>query len=142
RRGKEFVTRKVTYAVARIKLGFQRELRMGNLDAERDWGYAVDYVRAMWLMLQRPAPGDYVVATGKAHSVRQLLEIAFGRAGLDWKKYVVEDPALRRPAEVDHLLGDAATAQKELGWVPETSSERMIEIMVEADLELAKREGA
>ena len=141
RRGKEFVTRKVTYAAARIKLGFQRELRMGNLDAARDWGFAPDYVRAMWLMLQRPAPGDYVIATGKAHTVRQLLEVAFGRVGLDWRAHVVEDPALHRPAEVDHLLGDAAQAAKTLGWVPETSFERMVEIMVDADLELARKEG-
>ncbi len=141
RRGKEFVTRKVTYAAARIKLGFQRELRIGNLEARRDWGYAPDYVRAMWLMLQQPEPSDFVVATGREHSVRDLLDAAFGRVGSDWRKIAVEDPALRRPAEVEHLLGNPARAKAVLGWEPETSFERMIEIMVEADLELARREG-
>jgi GDPmannose 4,6-dehydratase len=135
RRGKEFVTRKVTYGAARIKLGLARELRLGNLDAERDWGYAGDYVRAMWLMLQQPEPSDYVVATGRAHTVRDLVEVAFGRLGLDWREHVVQDPALYRPAEVDRLLGDPAKARERLGWEPEVSFERMIEMMVEADLE-------
>jgi GDPmannose 4,6-dehydratase len=134
RRGKEFVTRKITHGAARIKLGLARALRLGNLDAERDWGYAPDYVRAMVLMLEQPEPGDYVVATGRAHKVRDVVEIAFGRLGLDWTKYVVEDPALRRPAEVDHLLGNAAKARDRLGWAPEVSFERMIEIMVDSDL--------
>ncbi len=134
RRGLEFVTRKITHGAARIKLGLARELRLGNLDAERDWGYAGDYVRAMWLMLQQPEPGDYVVATGRAHRVRDVVEIAFGRLGLDWRKYVVQDPALLRPAEVDRLLGDATRARERLGWAPDVSFERMIEMMVEADL--------
>src|SRR5688572_20843652 len=111
RRGMEFVTRKISHAVARIQAGLQTELRLGNLDARRDWGYAGDYVRAMWLMLQRDRPDDYVIATGVSHSVRELIEIAFARAGLDWQKYVRIDPALLRPAEVDHLLGDATKAR-------------------------------
>lgn len=135
RRGREFVTRKVTWGAARIKLGLDRELRLGNLDAERDWGYAADYVKAMWMMLQQPEPSDFVVATGKKHTVRDLVEIAFGRAGLDWREHVVQDPALFRPAEVDQLLGDASKARAVLGWEPETSFERMIEMMVDADLE-------
>src|SRR5438874_9366963 len=118
RRGLEFVTRKVTDGVARIKLGLQDALSIGNLDAHRDWGFAGDYVRAMWLMLQQEKPDDFVVATGVSHSVRELIEIAFGHAGLDWKKYVRVDPALLRPAAVDHLLGDASKARAVLGWSP------------------------
>src|SRR5262249_16838547 len=119
RRGREFVTRKVTDGVARIKLGLAKELRLGNLDAKRDWGFAGDYVKAMWLMLQQPRPDDYVVATGETHSVRDLVTAAFECVGLDWKKYVVQDPALMRPAEVDLLVGDAAKARRDLGWRPE-----------------------
>jgi GDPmannose 4,6-dehydratase len=140
RRGKEFVTRKVTDGVARIKLGLQQTLSMGNLDARRDWGYAGDYVRAMWLMLQRPGPKDYVVATGLNHSVRDLLQTAFTHAGLDWKKHVRVDPRFVRPAEVAHLLGDASLARRELKWKPEVSFEQMIRMMVDADLERVKRE--
>ncbi len=134
RRGKEFVTRKVTNAVARIKMGRQKELRLGNMDAKRDWGYAGDYVRAMWMMLQQKKPLDYVIATGVSHSVKDLIRIAFTHAGLDWKNYVRIDPSLIRPAEVDHLLGDAGKAQRELKWKPEVSFEKMIQMMVEADL--------
>jgi GDPmannose 4,6-dehydratase len=142
RRGREFVTRKVTWGVARIKLGLDRELKLGNLDAARDWGFAGDYVRAMWLMLQQPEPGDFVIATGKAHTVRELVEVAFGRVGLDWRKHVVQDPALTRPAEVDHLLGNAAKAKRVLGWEPETSFERLVEMMVDADLARLRERGA
>ena len=134
RRGLEFVTRKVTDGVARIKLGLADSLAMGNLDAQRDWGFAGDYVRAMWLMLQQPEANDYVIATGVSHSVRQLIEIAFGRVGLDWQKYVRVDPALLRPAEVEHLLGDSTKARKELGWEPQVSFRQLIEMMVDADL--------
>ena len=142
RRGKEFVTRKVTDAVARIKLGVQKELRLGNLDAQRDWGYAGDYVRAMWLMLQQDRPDDYVVATGKTHSVRELVQTAFGCVDLDWKKYVVQDPALIRPAEVDLLIGDPGKAQRVLGWTPEYDFTGLIQMMVKADLERVRREQA
>jgi GDPmannose 4,6-dehydratase len=134
RRGKEFVTRKVTDAVARIKLGRATELRLGNLEAERDWGFAGDYVRAMWLMLQQPAADDFVIATGETHSVRDLVEVAFGHAGLDWRKYVVQDPAFYRPAEVDHLIGDAGKAGRVLGWRPEVLFADMVKMMVDADL--------
>ncbi|HEV2878802.1 MAG TPA: GDP-mannose 4,6-dehydratase, partial [Candidatus Eremiobacteraceae bacterium] len=134
RRGLEFVTRKVTDAVARIKLGKTRELRMGNLDAKRDWGYAPDYVRAMWLMLQQDEPKDYVIATGKTRSVQELVETAFGHVGLDWRKHVVLDPKFIRPAEVDILVGDASKAKKELGWEPTVTFQQMIERMVDADL--------
>jgi GDPmannose 4,6-dehydratase len=134
RRGKEFVTRKVTDGVARIKLGLAKELRLGNLDAKRDWGFAGDYVRAMWLMLQQPEPDDYVVATGETHSVRELVELAFGAAGLDWKKHVVIDPALVRPAEVDLLIGNPAKARTKLGWKPDVSFSQLVERMVKADL--------
>ena len=120
RRGLEFVTRKVTNGVARIKLGLDTTLSVGNLDAQRDWGFAGDYVRAMWLMLQQPAPDDYVIATGVSHSVRDLIQIAFARVGLDWEKHVCVDPALLRPAEVEHLLGNATKAKQELGWTPST----------------------
>jgi GDPmannose 4,6-dehydratase len=135
RRGLEFVTRKVTDLVARIKLGLTDTLPIGNLDAHRDWGFAGDYVRAMWLMLQRDQPEDYVIATGISHSVRELIEIAFGRVGLDWRKHVRTDPALLRPAEVDHLLGDASKARTELGWAPSINFKQLIEMMVDADLE-------
>lgn len=138
RRGREFVTRKVTEGAAKIKLGLAKELRLGNLAAKRDWGYAKDYVRAMWLMLQQKEPSDYVIATGKEHSVQQLVEIAFGYVGLKWKDYVVTDPALLRPAEVDHLVGDHSKAKKELGWEPQVSFQELIEMMVEADLDRLK----
>ena len=134
RRGLEFVTRKVTDGVARIKLGMADSLSMGNLDAQRDWGFAGDYVRAMWLMVQQPEPNDYVIATGVSHSVRQLIEIAFGRVGLDWQKHVRVDPSLLRPAEVEHLLGDSTKARNELGWEPKVSFRQLIEMMVDADL--------
>jgi len=134
RRGKEFVTRKITDAVARIKLGRQKELRMGNLDAKRDWGFSGDYVRAMWMMLQQDAPSDYVVATGETHSVREFLEIAFSHVGLDYTDYVVVDPAFIRPAEVDLLLGDPSKARTTLGWKPEVSFRELVTMMVDADL--------
>lgn len=134
RRGLEFVTRKVRNAVARIKLGLQKELRLGNLDAKRDWGYAGDYVNAMWLMLQQEKPDDYVIATGETHSVKELVEIAFSYVGLDWKKYVVQDPKLMRPAEVDILLGDPHKAKEKLGWKTEVSFEELIKMMVDSDL--------
>lgn len=134
RRGLEFVTRKVTDGVARIKLGLADSLSLGNLDAHRDWGFAGDYVRAMWLMLQQAVPDDYVIATGEAHSVRELVEIAFGHAGLDWARYVRLDPALIRPAEVDHLIGDASKARRELGWSPTVSFDALVRMMVDADL--------
>jgi GDPmannose 4,6-dehydratase len=133
RRGLEFVTRKIAWHAAAIKLGLKSELRLGNLDAERDWGYAKDYVQAMWLMLQRDDPQDYVIATGKAHSVRQCVEIAFDQAGLDIDQHVVIDDAFKRPAEVDHLIGDHSKASKQLGWEPETDFETMIRLMVDAD---------
>jgi GDPmannose 4,6-dehydratase len=135
RRGLEFVPRKVTHGAARIALGLDRELKMGNLDAERDWGYAGDYVRAIWLMIQHEEPTDYVVATGIAHSVRDLCQIAFERAGLDYREHVVVDPSLYRPAEVDHLRGDASRARQELGWSPTVNFKELIEMMVDADLE-------
>jgi GDPmannose 4,6-dehydratase len=136
RRGLEFVTRKVTHGAASIKLGLQKELLLGNLDAERDWGYAKDYVEAMWLMLQQAEPDDYVVATGKAHSVRELVTLAFEHVGLDPADYVRTDPAYFRPAEVDHLIGDASKAREKLGWEPRTSFEELVKLMVDADLEL------
>jgi GDPmannose 4,6-dehydratase len=135
RRGLEFVTRKVTDGVARIKLGMADTLPMGNVDAERDWGFARDYVHAMWLMLQQDRADDYVVATGLGHSVKMLLEIAFAHAGLDWRKYVVRDPSLLRPAEVDRLLGDSSKARRELGWAPTVTFKQLVEMMVDADLE-------
>jgi len=135
RRGLEFVTRKVSDGVARIKLGLAETLSIGNLDAHRDWGFAGDYVRAMWMMLQRPSPDDYVVATGVSHSVRDLVEIAFAHAGLDWQRYVRVDPALLRPAEVEHLLGDASKARAELGWKPTVDFRQLVEMMVDADLQ-------
>jgi len=135
RRGLEFVTRKVTHGVARIKLGLADTLPIGNLDAHRDWGFAGDYVRAMWLMLQRERPDDYVVATGVSHSVRELVEIAFGHAGMNWRDHVRVDAALLRPAEVDHLLGDASKARGELGWAPTVDFKQLVIMMVDADLQ-------
>jgi GDPmannose 4,6-dehydratase len=134
RRGIEFVTRKVTDGVARIKLGLAKELRLGNLDAKRDWGFAGDYVEAMWLMLQQQAPKDYVIGTGEEHTVEDLVRIAFDRAGLEWKKYVVQDPRFIRPAEVETLLADPSMAKRELGWKPKVSFQELIHMMVDADL--------
>jgi GDPmannose 4,6-dehydratase len=134
RRGLEFVTRKVSYGAARIKLGRQAKLKMGNLDAERDWGFAGDYVEAMWQMLQQEKPQDYVVASGIAHSVRQLLQIAFTHLGMDYREYVETDPAFLRPAEVYHLLGDATKARAELGWKPKVSFEELVKLMVDEDM--------
>jgi GDPmannose 4,6-dehydratase len=137
RRGLEFVTRKITWHAAAIKHGLAKELRLGNLDAERDWGYAKDYVEAMWLMLQRDIAEDYVIATGKANSVRECCEVAFEEAGLgDFEQYVTIDPAFVRPAEVDHLIGDPSKAERDLGWKPQTSFEELIRLMTRADLEL------
>jgi GDPmannose 4,6-dehydratase len=136
RRGKEFVTRKISDAVARIKLGLAKELRLGNLDAQRDWGYAGDYVRAMWLMLQQDRPDDYVIATGRTHSVRDFARIAFEVAGLgSFEPYVVIDPRFVRPAEVDLLIGDPSKAKRQLGWTPEVSFEQLVEMMVRADID-------
>jgi GDPmannose 4,6-dehydratase len=136
RRGLEFVTRKVTWHAAAIKHGLASELRLGNLDAERDWGYAKDYVQAMWLMLQRDQPEDYVIATGEAHSVRECCEVAFDEAGLgDFEKYITIDPAFVRPAEVDHLIGSPAKAERDLGWTPSTSFEELIRLMTRSDLQ-------
>jgi GDPmannose 4,6-dehydratase len=135
RRGIEFVTRKVSDGVARIKLGLARELPLGNLDAKRDWGFAGDYVDAMWRMLQQPTPEDYVVGTGVAHSVREVIEIAFAHAGLAWREHVVVDPRFLRPAEVDVLLADATKARARLGWVPTVSFDQLVCSMVDADLE-------
>jgi GDPmannose 4,6-dehydratase len=140
RRGETFVTRKVTRAAARIKMGLQDKLYLGNLEAKRDWGYAKDYVEAMWLMLQQPEPGDYVIATGEAHSVRELCEEAFGHVGLDYRKHVDVDPRYYRPTEVDFLLGDCTKAKARLGWVPRTSFRELVRIMMDADLELTRRE--
>jgi len=134
RRGLEFVTRKVTHAAARIKHGIVNEVRLGNLDAQRDWGYAADYVRAMWLMLQQDTPDDFVIATGVTHSVRELCEVAFSAVGLRWEDYVVVDESLLRPAEVDTLVGDASKAQRELGWRSDVDFATLIEMMVAADL--------
>ena len=134
RRGLEFVTRKVTNAVARIKLGLADNVKLGNLDSQRDWGYAPDFVRAMWLMLQQDEPGDFVVATGETHSVREFCQVAFGHAGLDWERYVRVDQAHFRPAEVDLLIGDATRAHTVLGWKPEVSFEKLVCMMVDADL--------
>jgi GDPmannose 4,6-dehydratase len=135
RRGIEFVTRKVTDAVARIKLGHARELRLGTLDAQRDWGFAGDYVDAMWRMLQQPTPQDYVIGTGRAHSVRELVEAAFSHVGLNWQDYVVQDPRYMRPAEVDLLLADPSKARKELDWTPKVEFRELVAMMVDADLE-------
>jgi GDPmannose 4,6-dehydratase len=139
RRGKQFVTRKVTDGVARIRAGRAKELRLGNLEAKRDWGFAGDYVQAMWLMLQQPKPDDYVVASGETHSVRELCEIAFAHAGLDWQQHVVVDPAFVRPAEVDLLIGDASKARRMLGWAPKHSFRQLIEMMVDEDVAITSR---
>lgn len=138
RRGLEFVTRKVTYHVAKIKLGMTDELRIGNLDAQRDWGFAGDYVKAMWHMLQHDEPDDFVIATGKTHSVKRLLEVAFSSVDLNWEDYAVQDPRFMRPAEVDLLVGDPSKAHETLGWEPEVSFEEMIQMMVEADIKRLK----
>jgi len=140
RRGLEFAPRKVSYNVAKIKLGLAKELRMGNLDAQRDWGFAGDYVQAMWLMLQQDSPEDYVIATGETHSVEKLLTIAFNSVDLDWKKYVVQDEKFMRPAEVDLLVGDPTKAGKKLGWEPQVSFEQLVQMMVESDIKLLKAE--
>jgi len=139
RRGLEFVTHKITNGVARIKLGLDDELRLGNLDSRRDWGYAPDYVRAMWLMLQEDAPDDYVVATGETHSVQEFCQAAFGFVDLDWREYVVQDPRFMRPAEVDILVGDASKAGEKLAWEPTVTFNELVQIMVEADLEALKK---
>jgi GDPmannose 4,6-dehydratase len=139
RRGLEFVTRKVTDGVARIKHGLAKQVRLGNLHAHRDWGFAGDYVRAMWEMLQQDEADDYVIATGQSHSVQDLVEIAFDHVGLDWRRHVTEDPALFRPAEVDHLVGDASKAREKFGWKPTTDFRGLIEMMVKADLERIER---
>jgi GDPmannose 4,6-dehydratase len=138
RRGLEFVTRKVSHGAAKIKLGFEEELRMGNLDSQRDWGYAKEYVEAMWMMLQQDEPGDYVIATGKAHTVRKLLQVAFASVGLEWEDHVVVDENLIRPAEVNRLLGNASKAREKLGWAPKTSFEELVTMMVESDLKKLK----
>ncbi len=140
RRGLEFVTHKVTHGAAKIKLGLANELRLGNLEARRDWGYAPDYVRAMWLMIQQEEPEDYVIATGETHSVRELCEIAFGYLGLDYRDFVVQDPRYYRPAEVDLLVGDASKARRKLGWEPTVSFEELVKLMVDADIENLQRE--
>ena len=139
RRGLEFVTRKVTHQVAKIKCGLAKKLLMGNLDSKRDWGFAGDYVRAMWMILQQREPDDFVLATGKTHSIRELLEVAFGAVGLDWQKHVEIDPKLIRPAEVDVLCGDATKAREKLGWEPEVGFEELIKMMVEADLDAVQK---
>jgi GDPmannose 4,6-dehydratase len=140
RRGESFVTRKVTLGAARIKEGLQRKLVMGNLDAKRDWGFAGDYVRAMWMMLQQDRPDDYIVATGETHSVREFLEAAFGALDLDYREFVEFDAKYTRPSEVDVLLGDASKALKVLGWEPEVDFSSLVKMMIEHDLELARRE--
>ena len=142
RRGLEFVTRKVTYHAAKIKLGLAHELRLGSLDSQRDWGFAGDYVQAMWLMLQQDDPDDYVIATGQTHSVEKLVKIAFDCVDLDWKNYVVQDERYMRPAEVDLLVGNANKAHAKLGWEPEVNFEQLVQMMVEADLQLLKGERA
>jgi len=134
RRGLEFVTHKISHAVARIKLGLVDELRLGNLDSRRDWGYAPDYVRAMWLMLQQDHPDDYVIATGETHSVREFCQVAFDHVGLDWEKYVVVDPKFYRPADVDMLVGDPTKARRMLGWEPTITFDGLVRLMVDADL--------
>jgi len=140
RRGLEFVTRKVTHGAARIKLGLADELRLGNLESRRDWGYAGDYVRAMWLMLQQDEPDDYVVGTGETHSVGELVEVAFAALGLDWRQHVVQDPRFYRPAEVDLLVSDPSKAREKLGWEPEVRFEELVRMMVQADLKQLERE--
>ena len=140
RRGETFVTRKITRAAARIKAGLQEKLYLGNLDAKRDWGYAPEYVEAMWLMLQQEKPDDYVVATGETHSVREFLDLVFKHAGLDSEKYVEIDPRYYRPAEVDVLIGDAAKAKKQLGWTPKTKFSELVQIMTDADIAMLAHE--
>jgi len=140
RRGETFVTRKITRAVARIKAGVQKKLYLGNLDAKRDWGYAPEFVEAMWLMLQQDKPDDYVVATGETHTIRDFLDLSFGHAGLEWQKYVEIDPKYYRPAEVDVLIGDASKAKKQLGWVPKTKFPELVRIMTDADIALLAHE--
>ncbi len=140
RRGLEFVERKVAHGAARIKLGLDKELRLGNLDARRDWGFAGDYVRAMWMMLQQDTPDDYVIASGTTHSIRELCEVAFGYLDLDWREYVVQDERFYRPAEVDLLVGDASKARRVLGWEPQVSFEELVKMMVDADMALLRRE--
>jgi GDPmannose 4,6-dehydratase len=139
RRGLEFVTRKVSDGVARIKLGLQAKLAMGNLDAQRDWGFAGDYVEAMWRMMQQPSPDDYVIATNQAHTVRDLCQVAFSHVGLDWQEHVMVDPKFVRPAEVDHLIGNPAKAKQMLGWEPRVTFRQLVEMMVDADLERLRR---
>ena len=136
RRGETFVTRKITRALAHIKAGLQKKLYLGNLDSKRDWGYAKEYVEAMWLMLQQPEPDDYVIATNETHSIREFLDVAFGHVGMDWQKYVEIDPRYYRPAEVDLLIGDPAKAKKQLGWEPKTKFEDLVKLMVDADIKL------
>ena len=140
RRGKQFVTRKITHGAARIKLGLARELRLGNLDAKRDWGFAGDYVEAMWMMMQHRDAEDFVIATGETHTVRDLCEVAFARVGLDWRKHVVVDPSHVRPAEVDLLIGDAGKARRELGWHQKVKFKELVEMMVDADLQGLRRQ--
>jgi GDPmannose 4,6-dehydratase len=142
RRGFEFVTRKISHGAAKIKLGQAKELHLGNLDSMRDWGYAGDYVRAMWLMLQQNQPDDYVVAMGETHSVREFCEVAFNHVGLNWQDFVVQDPAFMRPAEVDHLIGNPAKAGAKLGWEPQVSFKELVQMMVDADVEELKKAGA
>jgi GDPmannose 4,6-dehydratase len=143
RRGETFVTRKITRAVAHIQAGLQQKLYLGNLDAKRDWGYAKEYVEAMWLMLQQPEPDDYVIATGETHSIREFLDVAFGHVGLDWRKHVEIDSRYYRPAEVDLLIGDYSKARRKLGWQPKTKFAELARLMVDADIQLLKdhREG-
>ncbi|HUJ49196.1 MAG TPA: GDP-mannose 4,6-dehydratase, partial [Bryobacteraceae bacterium] len=140
RRGETFVTRKITRALGRIKLGLQDKLFLGNLDARRDWGYARDYVEAMWMMLQAPEPGDYVVATRESHSVREFLDIAGGMCGLDWKQFVENDPRYLRPAEPNELRGDPSKIERTLGWRPKVSFEQLVRLMLDHDMELARQE--
>jgi GDPmannose 4,6-dehydratase len=140
RRGETFVTRKITRALTRISLGLQEKLYLGNLDARRDWGYAGDYVEAMWMMLQAPQAGDYVIATGESHSIRDFLDLAARYCGLDWHHRVEPDLRYFRPSEVDHLLGDASKARAELGWTPSMSFDELVKLMVESDMELARQE--
>jgi len=140
RRGIEFVTRKVTYNVAKIKLGLSKELRLGNLDAQRDWGYALDYVKAMWLMLQQDKPDDFVIASGKTHSVKDLVQIAFSRVGLDYRDFVIQDKNFIRPAEVDTLCGNYSKAKKILGWEPQVNFSQLVEMMVDSDLAVVRKE--
>jgi GDPmannose 4,6-dehydratase len=140
RRGENFVTRKITRSATRIKLGLQEKLALGNLDARRDWGFAGDYVEAMWMMMQQPEPSDYVVATGENHTVKEFLELAFDRVKLDWQKYVETDPRYMRPAEVDILIGDSSKARRAFGWEPRVRFQQLVEMMIDADVELAERE--